>query len=211
MTDQGQGGGGGFTPLTPIGGPSLEDEERALKSGRGKMIVAMIAAVVVAVGGLVWFVGSQQPSEYGQIGRQINGLRADHFDAFWACALPREDIRDLRTNEQLMGAISERAASARAYSQHVRNECMVRLDEHVTPLNGLIVPEDLNAGVEQLRAAIDAERQAWNRFLGYLDHLEGAYDAEAAAEHLNAIARAWYEYKVAHGAINDVIRTHVDD
>lgn len=207
MTDQGQ-GGGGFTPLTPIGGPSLEDEERALKSGRGKMIVAMIAAVAVGVGGLVWFVGSQQPSEYGQIGRQINGLRADHFDAFWACALPRQDLRDLRTNEQLQREISERAASPRAYALHVRNECLVRLDEHVTPLNALIVPDDLTAPVEQLRTAIAAERQAWGRFLDYLDHLEGPFDADAASEHLTAIARAWFEYKVAHGAINDVVRAH---
>ena len=210
MTDQGQ-GGGGFTPLTPIGGPTLEEEERALKSGRGKMIAGMVFAVVVAIGGLVWFVGSQQPSEYGQIGRQINGMRADHFDAFWACALPRADLRDIRNDQQLRSEIAQRAASPRAYAQHVRNECIVRLDEHVTPLNALIVPADLSAGVEQLRAAINAQRTAWTAFLTYLEHAEGSFDAEAADAHLTAIARGWFEYKVAHGAINDVLRTHVDE
>lgn len=209
MTDQGQ--GGGFTPLTPIGGPSLEEEEKALRSGRGKMIAGMVLALVVAVGGLVWFVGSQQPSEYGQIGRQINGLRADHFDAFWGCALPRADLRDIRNDQQLRDAIAERAVRPAAYAQHVRSECLVRLEEHVTPLNALIVPADLSPGVDQLRAAIDAERQAWARFLDYLDHVEGAFDAEAADEHLTAIARGWFEYKVAHGAINDLIRAHVND
>lgn len=210
MTDQGQ-GGGGFTPLTPIGGPTLEEEERALKSGRGKMIAGMVFAVVVAIGGLIWFVGSQQPSEYGQIGRQINGMRADHFDAFWACALPRADLRDIRNDQQLRSEIAERAASARAYAQHVRSECIVRLDEHVTPLNALIVPADLSAGVEQLRAAINAQRTAWTAFLTHLEHVEGSFDAEAADAHLTAIARGWFEYKVAHGAINDVLRTHVDE
>lgn len=209
MTDQGQ--GGGFTPLTPIGGPSLEEEEKALRSGRGKMIAGMVLALVLAVGGLVWFVGSQQPSEYGQLGRQINGLRADHFDAFWGCALPRADLRDIRNDQQLRDAIAERAVRPAAYAQHVRSECLVRLEEHVTPLNALIVPEDLSPGVDQLRAAIDAERQAWARFLDYLDHVEGSFDAEAADEHLTAIARGWFEYKVAHGAINDIIRAHVTD
>ncbi|MDQ3033097.1 MAG: hypothetical protein M3Y87_11815 [Myxococcota bacterium] len=210
MTDQGQ-GGGGFTPLTPIGGPTLEEEERALKSGRGKMIAGMVFAVLIAVGGLIWFVGSQQPSEYGQIGRQINGMRADHFDAFWACALPRADLRDIRNDQQLRTEIARRAASPRPYAQHVRSECIVRLDEHVSPLNALIVPEDLAPAVEQLRAAINAQRQAWSSFLDYLEHVEGAFDPEAADEHLTAIARGWFEYKVAHGAINDVLRTHVDE
>lgn len=210
MTDQGQ-GGGGFTPLTPSGGPSLEDEERAMKSGRGRMLAAMAVAVLAAIGGMVWFIGSQQPNEYGQIGRQINGMRGEHFDAFWACALPREDIRDLRNDQQLRAAVAQRASAGRAYAQHVRNECMVHLDEHVSPLNALIVPDDLRASVDQLRAAIDAQRQAWSRFLDYLEHLEGGFVADDADEHLTAIARGWFDYKVAHGAINDVVRGHVSE
>lgn len=215
MSDQepNLGGGGGFTPLAPIGGPSLEEEEKALKSGRGRMIVGMIVAVAALLGGLVWFVMQGQPSEYGQLGRQINGMRADHFDAFWACALPREDLRDIDRADQLIGEISERSATARPYAQHVRNECLVRLDEHVPQLDQLIIPADLTENVGQLRTAISAQRTAWGEYLDHLDRLEGAFDAEdeTTSRLLTAIARGWYDYKVAHGAINTTIRGHVDE
>lgn len=215
MSDQepNLGGGGGLTPLSPIGGPSLEQEEKALKSGRGRMMAAMIGAVVVAILALAWFVMRQQPSEYGQIGRQINGMRADHFDAFWACALPRADLRDIDRADQLIGEIAERSGTARAYAQHVRNECLVRLDEHLPPMTQLIVPEDLRPSVDQLRTAVEAQRTAWQRYLDHLDHLEGSFDAEdeTTSGLITAIARGWYDYKVAHNAINTTIRGHLEE
>lgn len=210
MTDDGQ-GGGGLSPLTPIGGPSLEQEEKALRRGRGRMLAGMVAAVLAAVGGLAWFVSSSGPSEYGQLGRQINGMRAQHFDAFWACALPREDLRNLRNDQQLRAEIAERAAQPHAYAVHVRTQCMVLLDEHLPPLDALILPEDLRVPVEALRAAVEAQRAAWQAFLQHLDRVEGGFDAEDADQELGAIARGWYDYKVAHGRINDVIRSHVTD
>lgn len=210
MTDHGQ-GGGGFSPLAPSGGPSLEQEERALRSGRGRMIAAMVAAVLAAAAGLAWFVSTSGPSEYGQLGRQINGMRAGHFDAFWACALPREDLRDLRNDQRLRAEIAERAAQPRAYASHVRSQCMVLLDEHLAPLDELILPEDLEAPVRSLRASVEAQRSAWLAFLAHLDRVEGGFVAEDADEQLGAIARGWYDYKVAHGQINDVIRAHVAD
>ena len=206
-------GGGGYTPLTPIGGPSLEEEERALKSGRGRMIAGMAFAVVVLLGGLIWFVMQGQPSEYGQLGRQINGMRADHFDAFWACALPRADLRDIDRADQLIGEISERSGTARPYAQHVRNECLVRLDEHNPQLDQLIIPADLTENVGQLRGAIDAQRTAWQAYLDHLNRLEGSFDSEdeTTVRLITAIARGWYDYKVAHSAINATIRGHIDE
>jgi hypothetical protein len=213
MSDDGPNlGGGGFTPLTPIGGPTLEEEEKAMRSGRGRMIAAMALAVIAAIAGLVFFVSSQQPSEYGQLGRQLNGMRTDHFDAFWACALPRVDLRDLRNDQQLRDEIADRAATPRPYAQHVRTECMVRLDEHLPPLAALIVPADLEAGATQLRTAIETLRTAWARFLDHLDHIEAfdRDDAETSAL-LTAIARGWFDYRVAHNALNDTIRSHLDE
>jgi len=213
MTDQQPGGGGGFTPLTPLGGPSLEQEERAMKAGRGRMMFAMIVAVLAAIAGLAWFVARQQPNPYGALGRAINGMRGEHFDAFWACALPRADLRDIDRADQLIGEIAERSATPRAYAQHVRNECLVRLDEHVAPMSQLIIPDDLRASYEQLRAAVEALRTAWGRYLEHLERLEGPFDAEDEATNglLTAIARGWYDYKTAHGALNTTIRSHVDD
>lgn len=212
MTDRQPGGGGGFTPLTPLGGPSLEEEERAMKAGRGRMIVAMIAAVLAAVAGLAWFVARQQPNPYGALGRAINGMRGEHFDAFWACALPRADLRDIDRADQLIREIATRSATPRAYAQHVRTECMVRLDEHVAPMSQLIIPDDLRESYEQMRTALEALRTAWGRYLEHLERLEGPFDAddEAIAGLLTAIARGWHDYKVAHIAINNTIRSHVD-
>lgn len=217
MTEQPStfGSGMGMTPLGGApgqGGPSLEEEERAMKRGRGRMMAAMIGSVLLAAAALAWFIARQQPNEYGQLGRQINGMRQEHFDVFWACALPREDLRDLQRAEQLIAEIAERAATPRAYAQHVREQCLVRLDEHLAPLAALIVPDDLREGVAQLQAAIEAQRTAWRAFLGHLAQID-RFDAEDETTRtmLTAIARGWYDYKVAHNALNGVIRRHLSE
>jgi hypothetical protein len=183
-----------------------------MKSGRGRMLAVMLGAMLLAIAGLFWFIGRQQPSEYGQIGRQINGLRRDHFDAFWGCALPRQNLDQITGAERLISEISERARSARAYAAHVRQTCLVHLDEHLPPLDALIVPEDMRADVDALRQQVTALSQAWRRFVEHLEHLEGAYDPEddATREMLTSIARAWFDYKAAHRRLNDTIRQHRD-
>ncbi len=212
MSEQGS-GGGGFTPLTPIGGPSLEQEERAMRSGRGRMLFAMVGAVLVAGAGLVWFVSREQPSEYGQLGRQINGMRGDHFDAFWGCALPRAELDEITGAERLIAEIAERAATPRAYAQHVRETCLVMLDEHLPPLATLIVPADMTADAAALRAAIEELRVAWPRLLEHLDRLEGPFvaDDDATRALLTAVAQGWFNYKQAHRQLNTTIRTHLDE
>jgi hypothetical protein len=192
-------------------GPSLDEEEKALRKGRGRMVLAMAMAVLAAIGGIAWFVGSQQPSEFSQIGRQINRLRSEHFDAFYGCVLPRADLRDIRNDRQLRSAIAERATNPRAYAEHIRGECMVRLEEHGSPLSALIVPAELTAPVGQLQSALDAQRAAWTRFIAFLEQTDGAFDSEAADEYLSAIARGWFDYKIAHGAINDIVRAQIDE
>lgn len=191
--------------------PSLEEEEKALRSGRGRMVLAMVVAALAAIGAIAWFVGSQQPSEFSQVGRQINRLRAEHFDAFYGCVLPRADLRDIRNDQQLRNAIAERASRPRAYAEHIRGECLVRLDEHGAPLAALIVPDELREPVSQLQSALEAQQAAWTRFISFLEESEGAFESEAADEHLSAIARGWYDYKVAHRAINDIVRARLEE
>ena len=213
MTDQGT-GGGGFTPLTPGGaGPSIEDEEKAMHAGRGRMLAGMAAAVIAAVAGLAWFIMSEQPSEYGQLGRQINGMKRDDFDAFWGCALPREDVDELRSNDQLAARILHFSGQPRAYARIVREQCLHMLDEHVEPLNALIVPADMTEDVGALRTALGGLRTAWNDYLGYLEHVEGGFSAEdpRATELVTAITRGWFEYKQAHHRLNTTIRGHLDE
>mgnify|MGYP003382713874 CR=1 FL=1 len=206
--------GGGWTPLAPPSAPqpSLDEEERAMKSGRGKMI-AFAVAVLVALGVLVGFLmTSGGTNEYGNIGRQINGMRTGNFDAFWMCALPRANLRNLQNNQQIRDEIHERAHfSPSQYAQLVRTTCMSNLNDHVQPLDQLIPSEDLRPGIEALRVSLRSLIDGWNAYLSYLDTLDGAYDGESpeATTLVSAIARAWFDYKVAHGALNDIIRAHV--
>jgi hypothetical protein len=205
-----------WAPLAPPSAPqpSLDEEERAMKSGRGKMI-AFAVVVVLGVLGLVGFLmTSGGTNEYGNIGRQINGMRTGNFDAFWMCALPRANLRNIQNNQQLRDEIHERARfSASQYAQLVRTTCMRDLNDHVQPLDQLIPSDDLRPGIDALRAALRAQIDSWTAYLAYLDTLDGAYDAESdqATSLVSNIARAWFDYKVAHGQLNDIIRTHVTE
>jgi hypothetical protein len=179
-----------------------------MRSGRWRMIVVALLAVVIVVGGLAWWMAGEQPDQYGTIGRQVNGMRADHFDAFWACALPRMRLDDLRSDQDLRYNINKRAASAPGrYASHVREQCLVKLNEHDRPLRALIAPEDLQGQIEELGRALTALRDGWGGYLTELDRVGGTpYDEEAMGPQLNKIAKGWFDYKVAHNNINRIIR-----
>lgn len=210
--------GPGWAPLPPPSaggpGPSLEEEERAMKSGRGPMIAFAVVVIAAIVGGGGWFLLTSGPNPYSAIGRQVNGMRAQNFDSFWACALPRTDPGDIRNNEQLIAEIHERASfSASQYAQLVRSTCLANLNDHVQPLDSLLPPDDLRPGIEALRSALRALIDGWSAYLTHLQGLTTGYDAESeeARRLVSAIARAWFDYKVAFGQINDTIRAHVTE
>lgn len=207
------------TPLPPIGtplGPSLADEERAIAGGggRGTMIAAIVVFGLLALGALVLVLRSGGESPYSPLGRQLNGMRQEHFDAFWSCALPRQDLRDLAGAPQVVEAVTHNAhSSPHNYAQLVRTQCMTHLDEHAPLLAALIVPEDMHEGMNALTGALRSLHDSWGAYLTYLEGLAGAYDREDphAVELVTAIARGWYDYKVALGTLNDVIRSHVTE
>lgn len=203
---------GGFAPLPPVGGPSLEEEERAMKSGRGRMIAAGAFAVIAAVGALGWFMSTGGENEYAQVGQQINGMRSGHFDMFWSCALPREDVRDIDTAAELKAAVGRFAANP-GYSRIIRTECLVHLDEHRAPLNALIAPPELSAPIAELSTALAALRTAWDALLEYLDRPDMHFDAEdpEADGLLTAVVRGWFDYRVAFGHVNDAVREHLPE
>lgn len=192
--------------------PTLEQEERAMKSGRGGMIAAAIVVLLAVGGGVGWMLMHGGPSAEGQVGRQVNGLRSDHFDRFWACALPRANIREIGGNQQLEDAVHERAQfSPSRYAQLLRTECQHFLDEHGPLLDAIIVPDDLRTSIEELRAALRTLREATAAYATYLGGVE-AYDREdeVARAHVSRIARGWFDYRVAIGHVNDGVRAHVE-
>ena len=68
---------------------SFADDEAALKRGKGGVFGALAVIFVLAAAGL-WFLmgGGDEARVYGELGKQLNGLKQAHFDQFWGCALP---------------------------------------------------------------------------------------------------------------------------
>lgn len=205
-------GGGGQMPLGPIA--SMEADSKAMKSGRGRMLVAMIGSVVLALVALVAYMASGGETElYSQFGRNINGLRADNFDVFWGCALRGENVADINDNTELMAAINRRAANGRGnYARQVRDECMETLANLEPALQALIPPPEMQEKVRELEAAVGQGRSAWSGYIAYLEAIpEGeGYDESAAREHVTAVARSWYDYRRLHNELNSMVAEKLD-
>jgi hypothetical protein len=191
---------------------TLAEDEKAMGAGGGSgaMIGAIVICVLLAIGIGVFVMRGDGSSEYRNIGRQVNGMRQQHFDMFWSCALPREDIRDLGTNAQVQAAVLQRASSSPSAYSHIVRACMTNLTEQTPLLTQLIVPPDMNDAITQLRTALASLVSAWNAYLDYLEHLGGPYDDadEQGTTLLTAVVRGWYDYRTAIGAVNDVVRSH---
>lgn len=207
--------GGGLPPLNPLGGPSLDEEEKALRSGRGRMMAVMIAIpIVLAAVAIAYVMMTGGDEQYRTLGRNINGLREQHFDGFWTCTLDGADLRAIDNNNDLEAQIHLRAGSARraAWAGHVRDECMPKLEELEPEIAILIPPEEMASRLEELESATSALRGAWSGFIAYLlDLRDAAYDEGDARTHVMAIARAWYDYRRIHGELNAAVRERLQE
>ena len=169
-------------PLAVSG--SLADAEAAMHKGRGRSLLVFAALAIALAGGLVFLVGGEdQARVYGEIGRKINGLERGNFDQFWGCALPGDNVND------------------------IRDKCMPKLQDIGPQLDTLIVPEDLKHDVKAMQEANGALRSAWSGFVAYLDDPELSYDEDVAKRHLQGIARGWYEFRKAHADVNKAIKS----
>ena len=200
----------------PLGrGPSLADEEKALKSGNtGVLVAGVIAAVLVTggIGAVLVMNGGDDTEAYSAIGRRINGMKQEHFDGFWTCALPGQQLSQLSSDQDLRRAINERAnRSPSRYADLVRSECMVKLTEHEPGLRELIPPEDLAAQLGDLTTALVDLRGAWNDYIRDLSQAQDGYDEDAFSGQVSKIAKGWYDYKHAYSEINDTIREHITE
>jgi hypothetical protein len=191
----------------PVPMVALADVEGSMHKGRAGSLVLMGGLGLALLGGLVFLVGGDdQARVYGEIGKQVNGLKRASFDQFWGCALQGANVADIKSNSELMTQIGVRAEQrGRAYGQHVRDECMKKLENVGPTLEGLIVPQDLQADVGALKQANGQLRSAFSDYVTYLDDPDLDYDLEKAQPHLQQIARAWYDFKRAHGALNKTV------
>lgn len=208
--------GGGRPPLESSTGRSLDADEKAMKSGKGRMLFVMIGVGVLAVGAAVFFLaGGDDKRTARDFARAVNTADTAGFDGFWGCALQRggEEASSFRNNEELADAVNRRATNGRArFAELVRSRCLPKIIELKTTLDSMITPPAFQADIDNMRKALDDTRLAWTSFNGHLDALgQEQYDAEAedARAGINRIAHAWFDYKSAHRHLNAALRTEL--
>ena len=192
--------------------PGVAVDEADFKRGRSSMLWGVGFAVVVGLAGLWHLVGGDDEGRvYSELGRKINGMRQANFDQFWDCALGGKNLRELKSNTDLMEQLDGHAAQrGRGYAVHLREACVGRLTDIEPMLDTLIIPNDLKADVDKLKAATSKLRGAASAYVSYLDNPELKYDSEAAKQYIEPIARAWFEFCQAHAAINKILKARID-
>ena len=207
--------GGGAAPAGPLGGgPSLEDEERAMKGGRWRMIVGMIVAVAASVALLAWFLAGDDSEQYRTFGRNVNGADGEHFNQFWGCALQNVDLRNLNKAEDLVAQIHRRAQQGtKRYTAAIDQRCMPKLVELKPRLEALIPPQDMQDELRGLATAAGDMRDAWAAYIAFVGGRQEPYDPEGVDEqaHVTKIAKGWHEYRRSRKAINDALREKINE
>jgi len=194
-----------------LGGPSLEADEKAMKSGGG-MIAAAVVVVILILGAGAWALLSGGESDrYGEFGRTVNGNHSHYWLDFWSCSFQSGQIYDrVRTNDDLASELDQRASrGSTRYGAMVRDRCLPKLAEMQDKTASLIPPDDLRDQIRDLGTAIGEVRSGWSEYIAYLDQHGADYDHDDAQEHVVKIEKGWYDYKRAFKNVNDRVRTKI--
>ncbi|NCQ60007.1 MAG: hypothetical protein GW913_04955 [Myxococcales bacterium] len=196
------------SPLgSPAGGPAFEDEEKAMKSGRGRMMAMMVIAVLAAIAAFIFSISGGEDETYSTFGRNINRLDAQDFRAFWGCAF--QGAVEVHNNHELTVALEQRATRGGArYGTMVRDTCLPKLTELEPGLGGLIPPDDMREQLTALTGSVTEMRSGFSDWTAYLITIEegDSYDADAAHDSAQKIAHGWFEYRRIHGELNRALR-----
>lgn len=201
--------GGGRAPLD---GMTLSDAEAAMHKGRGGMIVAAVVVVLGGLGGLFFLMGGDDERRvYSELGKTINGERVGAFDQFWACVLQGENLRDLKSNEDLEAKVELRAAAGPArFATLLQETCLPKLEKVEPKLSALILPDDLKPSVASLVTATGDLRSATSNVVSYLNQPELEYDEEESRQKIKKMARGWYDFRKAQADVNNVLKEHLE-
>lgn len=197
----------------PPGGSmgSLEDDERAMKKGKGRMIAGMAIAGLAAVVAIVLYLASGGDEAYSSFGKKVNGRDQQFYDAFWGCVLQGYDLDRIRSDQDLRNQLNLRARNGRSqFGAMVRDECLPKLSELEPALASINPPEGMADPLRGLTDAVGELRGAWSDYIAYLDGLgDEPYGQDAASEHVGRIAKAWYDYSVALSELNKELKEHL--
>ena len=191
-------------PLTP--GPSLENEERAFRTGRGGLVAFGVFGVLLLVAAIAYFFMSGGPNEsYELLGRNLTRSKGVHFDGFLMCAFGNTENK--ANNEEFSAAWhTQSEMGGDRFAVKLREHCLPKLAELQELLEALIPPEELRSDVGALVSATRALRGAVSDFVAAMEADEQLYDRDDAAALVRPIARGWYDYRAAYAAANEHIR-----
>lgn len=191
---------------------SFADDEAALKRGKGGVFGALAVIFVVGVAVLAYLMGGGDDARvYGELGKQLNGLKRANFDMFLGCALPGANVSEIKTNTELASEFAGRAAErGQNYALHLRDKCAGKLTEIEPTLDTLIVPEDLKPAVDGMKTATSKLRSGVSGLISYLDNPELHYEAAAGAVYIDNITLGWFEFRKSHAELNKVLKARLE-
>lgn len=190
-----------------LGDNTALDDAKAFNKGKGRTLAVMIAMLLVAVAALAWYLSQDQGDAYGEVGKQVNGLKSQYFDGFLVCALPGTRPSDLKNDADLRSQLHQRGRAGARYAAHLRDKCMAPLRELGTQLRALLPPAETAPPVKAMAEATAKISAGVDGFASHLDALPAAYDEAAAEPETDGIVRGWYEFKKAHAEFNQLVRT----
>jgi hypothetical protein len=192
---------------------TMADEEAAMRKGKGGQLVILGGLAVALIGGLFFLMGSDdQQRVYGELGKKINGLKQSQFDQFWGCALDGEDLRDVKSNSDLMAQLDARGREkGAAYGAYLRDTCLPKIADLGPELETLILPPELTQHVQAMTEANASMRAGVSAFVAYLDHPELDYESSQSRPFIKDTVKGWYDFKKAYSATNDVIREQLNE
>jgi hypothetical protein len=183
---------------------ALEDA-KAFNKGKGPLLSAMLGMLALALLGFGWYLVQDQPNPYGELGKQINGLRGQYFDGFWTCALPGKQLGELKNDGDLRAELHTRGEALGRYGAHLSGKCRNEARELTVRLSALLPPDDARPLVTQMVEALRKMDDGTRSYAEYLQSAE-AYQSEAAEPAMLGLVRGWYEFRKAHAALNQLIR-----
>lgn len=186
---------------------SAMEDAKAFNKGKGRLLAAMIAMLVAALGGFAFYLVQDQPNPYAELGKQVNGLRSGGFDQFWTCALPKTDPSDLKNNSDLVEELHSRGVAGARYASHLQNKCAPPLRELGARLRALLPPPDAEPILKRMADAVVKIDLGVNAYAGYLQALDGPYNRDTAAPELESLTRGWYEFRKAHSELNALVKS----
>lgn len=195
-----------------LDGPSDEETTAAMNKGKGRTLIVSAVVLIVVFGGIgVILQSADEKASMRDAGKAINGIKKKQFDRFWGCVLPGQDLRDIRSNADLVSSINRRGSiRPLVYGRVMRDKCSTILQEIGSKLDVLQVPKQLQKSVSDIKKSIEQLSEGWQEYIVYLTDPELKYDDKTAQPHLNKIAVGWYGFKKSHAQANKVLKEYLE-